>query len=755
MLDEAKNLTFSKFRIRVTSTVVGFFSTNEIGDQDDLLEYPTPTIETSGVGVPASDRYTPADKMQRIQRLLSTPRRDFWYAMQDVPHIKGETTPFKYYQILVAASGDRGLIDSQNRGSESSKKYFQDIFGVDITLKYNSNVTESGKIVKSRCADANGGPTPIDVNIEEIFGGQAFRVSFEIEVCRVMCNTNNGEFDDTAIPSELHPDYLMSSIDESQKILSNTWSVEETCDDQWRRTKAIEGELRVRDSRYIAQKYRALVLPSLIPGYRRTAMRFASDPTNLVLKYRVEDKQAEAAPPAPAIDWKVTHVDSARDEYGQVERQVTIELVGPPRVDKKSLMGLALNLLDARFHEASKPLANRIQQVGVIPYVRQALIITQAVHSPTITLMCNIRVTAEPILGGPASFHTAIFQSSQGIDTTPVIGGQPNPFAGYNPERWPIPRPFESNSPWGIFATYLQSPCSVWHAMPEYQRIQFDTGTNPIGNDAPGVMPPETPKYWVQPEYTYYPSPTAFIDKDNLPATTYNAPGASFATHEVFPYTHVDVDTRYSADSGVMALPLSGKRKGQPRHASLGGGNAESTIVTIPVHAGIMTRTLVVNATRHGRPPELPEPKQRLVDPNGVVETLIGKTDLVLDAPKLSSDNTHRVFSGQMRITYVLSRPLTTAEKYRCANNPMLNSYPGHNWIPGAAMFGQNRIEYDEPITEITGGAIATNQPVEVIPPGSMTAVDYATKEVGAGYDHANRRRAAWPQFEDPRPPTS
>jgi hypothetical protein len=366
--------------------------------------------------------------------------------------------------------------------------------------------------------------------------------------------------------------------------------------------------------------------------------------------------------------------------------------------------------------------------------------------------MCNIRVTAEPILGGPASFHTAIFQSSQGINNAALIGGVPNPFAGYNPERWPTPRPFDSNSPWGIFATYLQSPCSVWHAMPDYQRIQFDTGgANPVGNDAPGVMPPEASKYWVQPEYTYYPSPTAFNDNDNSPATTHNAPGASFATHEIFPYTHVDIDTRYSADSGMIALPLSGRRIGRPKN---GGGNAESTIVTIPIHGGVMTRTLVVNATRHGRPPELPEPRQRLVDPNGVIETLIDKTDLVIDAPKLSSDNTHRIFSAQMRITYVLSRPLTTTEKYRAANNPMLNSYPGHNWIPGTAMFGQNRIEYDERLEEGTSGPV-NYPPTMVIPPGPMLAGDYPSKEVGAGYNQENLQRAGYPHFEDTRPPTS
>ncbi len=36
----------------------------------------------------------------------------------------------------------------------------------------------------------------------------------------------------------------------------------------------------------------------------------------------------------------------------------------------------------------------------------------------------------------------------------------------YDPQKWPVPLAYDSTTPAGIFACYLQHPCSVWHDMP-------------------------------------------------------------------------------------------------------------------------------------------------------------------------------------------------------------------------------------------------------------------------------------------------
>jgi len=705
--DEAKSALFTHFRIRVSSTVFGFFNEDEPEDYNELVSHPS-TVEVNRTGIDPADLNTAVDRMQIIQRLLSQPRRDFWYATHDAKRVDVSES---IYQILVASTG-------QDAGPDGDPKFFQDLFGNDAEIRYNSKDNLSTRIRRKHCLDANNGPIPIDVSIQNIFGGNAFRISFEIEVHRVLCK-------DILDPEEDPPSWIDPESEGMQSnihLLSNAWSSEETMDEEWRRIRLIEGTLRVRDTTAWVQAFRSLTLPGLLPGYKRVSVRFASDPTNIVLKYRIEDRQAEAAPPLPAIDWKMTHTDSARNEYGQVTRQVNIELIGPPRVNRLALMGAALNVLDSRFPGASKPPDDlaRVKAINPVPFIRDALIIAQPSDRPIISLVCNIRLTVDPDAGGAASFANALMNSSSNLS-----------IAGYNPDRWPTPRPFDLDSPAGLFATYLQSPCSVWHGIPAMQRIYFGSPSAPefdTANNEPPILPGTAPKYWLEPDYLEYASPDALTDSQSITA----------AKHDLFPYTFVDIDNKYSQDMGMMTLPLSG-----PRGMGEEGGAPYRHAISIPIHAGVMTRTITVNATREGRPPELPSPAPYLVDPNGVVEQLIDSTDLVLDAPKLSEGNSHRIFSGQMRLTYLLARPLGPTEIFRAGNNPALVSSPGHNWVPGAAIFSQNRVEHHEQLVQSGGGGWSNAAPIIISPPES------GQPEVGHGFNEGTQTRPGYPTWEN------
>lgn len=706
--DEAKSILYTHFRIRVSSTVFGFFNEDEPDDYDELVSHPS-TVEVNRGGVDSTDLYTAADRMQIIQRLLSQPRRDFWYAIHDTKRVDVNES---IYQILVASTGQSAT------EANGDPEFFEDLFGNDAEIRYNSKDNLSTRVRRKHCLDANNGPVPIDVSIQNVFGGNAFRISFEVEVHRVLCK-------DALDPEQTPPSWINPASELMKKndfLLSNTWSSEETMDEEWRRSRIIEGTLRVRDTTKWAHAFRSLVLPGLLPGYKRISSRFASDPTNIVLKYRIEDKQAESAPPLPAIDWKMVHTDGARNEFGQVTRQVNIDLIGPPRVNKLSLLGAALNVLDTRFPGASKPTDDpaRVKAINPVPFHRDTLIITQPSDKPIVSLMCTIRLTVDPIGGGPASFANAIMSSGSNLA-----------IAGYDPERWPTPRPFDLNSPAGLFATYIQNPCSIWHGIPAIQRINFGSPTAPefdTANNTPPVLPGNAPKYWTEPDYLLYASTTPLVD-----AAPVTAP-----KHRAYPYTFVDIDNKYSTDMGQMVLPLSGRRG-----MGSGGGPPYRHAIAVPIHAGVMTRTLTVNATREGRPPELPHPAEYLVDPNGVVEQLIGSTDLVLDAPRLSEGNSHRIFSGQMRLTYLLARPLYIDERYRSGNNPALVSSPGHNWTPGAAIFSQNRVEYHEQLTQSGGGGWFNVAPAIFSPP------EGSNPEVGHGFNESSQTRPGYPGFEN------
>ncbi len=130
-----------------------------------------------------------------------------------------------------------------------------------------------------------------------------------------------------------------------------------------------------------------------------------------------------------------------------------------------------------------------------------------------------------------------------------------------------------------------------------------------------------------------------------------------------------------------------------------------------------------------------------LVDTNGVLEHLVDKSEMVLDAPKLAQDNTNKIFSSQMKLVYVLARSLGTNERYRSANNPLLVSSPGHNWTSGAAIFSRNRIEYhEEPQYPLGNGAHNIYSPFN-----PSLAV-----EVGGGYNESSVQRAEYPNYEYP-----
>jgi len=714
--DETKNAMYAHFRIRVSSTVFGFFNEDEPEDYNELVSHPS-TVENDRTDIDPNDLRTTVDRMQIIHRKLSESRKDFWYAIHGTRRADVEES---IYQVLVASTG-------QDAGTEEDPKFFTDLFGNDVQLKYNTKDNLSLKIQRKHCLDANNGPIPIDVSIQDIFGGNAFRISFEIEVHRILCK-------DPLDPEEEAPSWIDPENELMKKnkfVLSNSWSSEETMDEQWRRVRVVEGTLRVRDTTTWSHAFRSLCLPGLLPGYKRVSTRFVSDPTNIVLKYRIEDRQAEAAPPLPAIDWKMVHTDSARTEYGQVNRQVQIDLTGPPRINRVALVGAALNVLDSKFPGASKPAddLSRVKGINPVPFVRDALIITQPSDTPTVSLMCNIRLTVDPVGGGPASFANAIMDSAGNL-----------PIDGYNPDRWPTPNPFDLNKPAGIFATYIQSPCSVWHGISGIQRIDFGGPTlwnfDTAKNEAT-ILPSNAPKYWLEPLYAEYASPEVLTDA--VPVT---AP-----KHHLYPYTFVDIDNRYSTDHGRMVLPLSGKRPMgvyPPGHENEGEPNGQGPYrhaIAIPVHAGVATRIITVNATRDGRPPEMPEPAEYLVDPNGVVEQLVDKSEIVLDAPKLSEGNSHRVFSAQMRLTYLLARPLESDERFRSANNPALVSSPGHNWTPGAAIFSRNRIEYHESLAKSSSGWFNS--------PGGVVSPPEGGPDVGNGFDESTQTRPNFPEWEN------
>ncbi len=658
ILDESRNLVTNRFRIRVESLVYGFRTASE---EESLTHPSTVTLQRPE----GSTSQTAIDRMHLIQNKLNQPRGDFFYATNHGRRV--DATSDNIYQILVAATG-------QPTGTVESPEFFKDINGDDITIRfkddYHISGGDTGKLPRVNLLDTNNGPTPIDVTLTDVLAGQSYRISFEIEVHTHLCLNQEAE--------EIKPEGIDEdeTVDPNPYIISNSWSSEETLDDSWLRTRSITGTLRVRDQRYWAQGFRYLCLPALLPGYRRVSQKFASDPTNLVLKYRVEDRQAEAAPPWPCVEWSMTHIDSARNEYGLIHRQLRISLTGAPKARKETLIAVALNVLNARFTGATA--LEDIRETRPISFFREALIITQSSDKPIVELLCDLKLN----LAGIGGFERAAEASASSLPA--LLGG-----VAYDPDNWPAPRPYDAESPAGVFACYLQSPCNQWHGIPRYQRLDLGDYRNDLTseqeeNSLPSYDPPEVPiEYWKESDYAAYqvtvPFPASMLQAD-----------ANRATHRTYPYVHVEIDTRYEHNVGQMVLPLS-----KPRTPSSSFPTITETVAVIPIHAGVQRRVVTVIASRNGFPPELPEPAKVLKDYNGITEKLVGTAKIVIDAPEASADQTHRVYRVQGKFEYALSRPIDGAagEIYRIANNPMLVTTPQDNFLSGLALFSRGAIE--------------------------------------------------------------
>jgi hypothetical protein len=649
-MDDSGNHLTSKFVIAVESLAYGFLQSQNSPGGDSLGGHPS-TIATKYTDT-TDNRITATDRVGIIQRLLKEPRKDFFFATHSGR--REDVGTDDVYQILLAATG------ADKAGKDDAREYFKDINGDDLRIKYlrgfNEDTSTDTRIPRHNVVDTNKGPTPLDVTVTELYGGRAFKISFTIEVHRHLCLNQDPESDPDSKP------YNLDTLDNAKAnpyVISNTWSSEETCDELFRRTRAIDGTLRVRDERYWAQAFRYLCIPALLPGYRRMSQRFASDATNLVLKYSIQDKQAEAAPPAPAIDWVMKHTDSSKNEYGMVERQLYIKLTGLPKTPKEHLLAGAIRLLDLRFPGARRHAAD-FKKMRAVPISVTGMIVTQANNDPAIELMCNIRQH----LAGIGGFEQAVEKSTK-----------PLAFAGYDPDNWPAPLPFDSKKPAGIFACYAQRPCSQWHGMPQWQELDLDKYQTK--NDLPNI--PENEHYWDEGLYEEYRSSKLMseLKEDEVVSNVHRVDAIANA------YTLIEVETEYSNDVGKMVLPLSG-----PRDVN---GKTQTSVV-IPIHAGVMTRE--IRGIREGAPVELPDPAPTLVDQNGVTEQLIGTAKLLLEAPTIHSSQQFRVFSAQMKLKYALERPLATNERYRMANNIALGTEPQDNSVSGLALFSKGRIEY-------------------------------------------------------------
>jgi hypothetical protein len=609
------DLMFSRFMVRVASTLVA-------------TSYP---LQSFGIDTPTG--LTATQRAKDVHARLSEPRKDFWMLIESA--VNNERLPTGVFnESLLTATGD--------------------LVSDDGTMPVYPNIGDGyfaggATITRTSVVDVNNGPHPKRVSITEIIAGRSMRVEFEIEVCRKLC---------MPVYPDLKPsEEVWGPIDTSTtEILSNRWHLDESKDENWITTRVLDGTLRVKHKDTWPHLMRAICIPPLLKGYKRASQSFVDDPTGLVLKYRIEDRQAEAAPPYPAISWSGHHSETASGPNGSIlGSEFSIRLTGPTGVDKVQLIGAA-----------GKVAVDRIQ--GLVPNfvdgkrqsystILKNAAIVNILNEPTIEMRVQVQYTDPGFkslsmrinsMGKPL---TSLKQTSEpGEDQ---YDEQRYKVKEYDPRTWPVPLAYDSASPAGIFACYLQNPCSVWHDMPDGKAVATTTTRESVADSGPPDYHPSTIVH----------SPHA------LPTdTTYLRSMTSDNIYD-FPYTFVDLESQYRFNNGWVQLPLANTAADAIRTARL-----------IKLHGSVAQRVLTMTASRDGKMPLLPSLAEKTTDHNGIKEALNEMT-ITAKAPELLAGAQSRRFSVQAVYIYLLERSPRPSEKLRVGSTQLDKVLPVDNWI--------------------------------------------------------------------------
>jgi hypothetical protein len=651
--DSNTDVLYSVFRISVASSIVA------------VRSYSAPS-NSFGVDTPIG--HTSVQKLHDVHARLSEARKDFWMLVDNC--VDNE----RHGLGITANILDQPLLIATGEAFEYSKEFYSTGPGeirerIVQTPKYmakhpfslNSNTNYYGNggalLEKSAVLDCNNGPKPLGVKVERIIGGRSIRVQFEIEVCRRICKIG---FQDA--------EPLVSGVIEGSGnlVLSNRWHLEESKDDNWVTTRSMQGTLRVANKEVWPHAMRYLCMPSLLRGYQRVSQSFADDPTGLVLKYRVDDKQAHAAPPYPAIKWSGHHAETASGANGTVKGgEFQIRLQGPPGVDKQQLIGAA-----------GKIAVNRIQ--GLVPSrdadgnpldygtILKNASIVDVIDQPVIEMRLQVTYADDEFK------QLALRLKKMGQPIGTIAGATAdNPYLidGYDPEVWPVPLAYDSPSPAGVFACYLQHPCSVWHDMPnefpapsvganepDYSRPENDTSKSAENDNTDQVL------------NLYHVDQRIPDDVDSLRR------GYQFADLYKFPYSYVELQNSYAISRGYVQLPLSTV---EPIETPSGYG---PTAAIVQVHAPTAKRILTMIASRDGKPPVIPSLREEGRDHNGIREVL-NDVEIIAKAPELAASGQGRRYAVQIRYEYLLDRAPTAVEKLRTGSMPWDVFPAASNWI--------------------------------------------------------------------------
>jgi hypothetical protein len=700
---------FMRTRITVASTLVSLYKR---GTSDPIAPASQhfSTIQIPPV-LSGADETTPA-RLEEIKELLSEPRKDFWYAVNGVTDPGGTLAPTAIpqedrsnsspYRLILVATGIYPTVtaatDPEDPPTIDAATEFVKFFDANLTVK------------RANVLDANNGPKPSGFGFTRMYGGNVVRIQATFEVCRVLSKP---------VPDADNPDpgYDAQKV---KGVVSNSWNVVDSLDDDGAVTHTVNGKVCVKDKRYKANAMRMAAFPLAFPYARLVGRQYTVDHSGLVLEYQFQFRHAGAAPPQGIRKFEATYTETAGQggakAAGIFRASMNIKVMGwhdrsdestallqRERVQKMVLIRGAMTILNSRITGIAKAWNAIPGQNAKTTTLVDAKVIEKVGH-PELELQVTVNY-------GDAN-RTEFISRLNNM-------GNPVPIDAYDPRWWPIDNEWgrlpdgngaagnngDSDNPEfdnaaypyaasgdptksDYFTGYFQSPGNNRHSLP---RI---TGRTKTGIDIseewarPGGHVPSTAIDATYSKVAQNANPitgpifTAIVSKDLSGAVALGPAafvlsdsytGIAAVQESGFQYIAYSSEVMNDTAQGKINLPLSVPRDiPELKRESLlglstgaaGSITGKECSVALNLCAPETFRVYSVSTTRSQMWGQLPEPLQQIVRTTGSgstrkivqIETLV-KKEFLGETPELRSDGITREFTHHMRLTYAASNP--------------------------------------------------------------------------------------------------
>lgn len=399
------------------------------------------------------------------------------------------------------------------------------------------------------------------------------------------------------------------------------------CGRTWLTSRTYVGGIRVAHKNIDVHKIvRQIAFPPQQRGFKRFAITLDESEDGLHLDFVIRDQEIIAAAPwVPggkygAIDWQGTHMISTQGNGAISISDITIALTGPKTTSKEDLFELALRVVEAKVHLFAMLADNSVflEHFGM----------KDVLQDNAIEVSARLKHTGEKsyalgVWGLGAGFDIGKPLGDLGIGFDDQVAYQPGQTAGLA----------------GLFLRVLQTPC------------------------APAKMPHviDNPPTNAEPVYKAGAkdfSPLKYIQNYDAAALS---PG-----HKKDIYLDYEINSDLIANSGKIALPTG----------AASDSNA-SSIALVQLYRPTAHREIRIEATRVGKPPELPTPNVKFNDSNGIEHVQIGDAFVTPSVPQLSADARRLLYGATMQIKYALSRPPKIGESVAVGCLPYRTSSPG------------------------------------------------------------------------------